>query len=49
MMKDLKMAIQEKHYYHWVATNGHVDAVNVKRNPFQATQLCNHDRATSYD
>lgn len=37
MMKDLKMAIQEKHYYHWAATNGHVDAVNVKRNPFQAT------------
>lgn len=37
MTKDLEMAIQEKHYYHWEATNGYVDAVNVKINPFQAT------------
>lgn len=37
MTKDLEMAIQKKHYYHWEAINGYVDAVNVKRNPFQAT------------
>lgn len=36
MTKDLEMAIQEKLYYHWVATNSYVDALNVKINPFQA-------------